>query len=92
MEKWTAYNLRQVERIIANSVEDKVLELVDSAEQVIAQRSHCRPGLLMAGLSMENERECFDVGDMLGEVEGCQDRVGGDRCLVKKFDRITIQV
>ncbi len=34
------YNLGQIERIIANSVEDKVLEPVDDVEELLAQRRH----------------------------------------------------
>lgn len=34
------YNLRQIERVVANSVEDKVLQPVDDVEELLAQRSH----------------------------------------------------
>lgn len=34
------YNLRQVQRIISNSVEDQVLEPVYNAEQLITERGH----------------------------------------------------
>lgn len=36
-----AYDLGQIQRIIADGIEDKVLELVDYMEEVLAQRSHC---------------------------------------------------
>jgi hypothetical protein len=35
-----AYNLRKIERVTANGVEDQILQLVDGAEQVLAQGSH----------------------------------------------------
>ena len=31
------YNLRKIERIIANGVEDKILELVDNTKQVLSK-------------------------------------------------------
>jgi hypothetical protein len=34
------YNLRQVQRIISNSVENEVLQPVDHVEELLAQRSH----------------------------------------------------
>jgi len=34
------YNLWKIQRIIAYGIEDKILELVDSAEKLVAQRSH----------------------------------------------------
>lgn len=35
-----AYNLRQIQRIISNSVEDEILKSVDDVEQFLAQRRH----------------------------------------------------
>lgn len=35
-----ANNLREIERIISNGVEDKVLKLVDRPEKVFTQCSH----------------------------------------------------
>jgi hypothetical protein len=35
-----AYYLRQIQRIVADSVEDEVLQLVDRCQQVIAQSRH----------------------------------------------------
>lgn len=35
-----AYNLREVERIVANRVEDQVLQLVDGGQQVVTECSH----------------------------------------------------
>lgn len=34
------YNLRKIERVIADRVEDQVLQLVHSDEQIIAERRH----------------------------------------------------
>jgi hypothetical protein len=34
------YNLRQVERVIADGVEDEVLKAVDDIEQLLTQRRH----------------------------------------------------
>lgn len=34
------YNLRQVQRVISNSVENEILEPVDDVEQLLTQRSH----------------------------------------------------
>lgn len=34
------YNLRQIERVVANGVEDQVLQLVDGRQQVVAESSH----------------------------------------------------
>jgi hypothetical protein len=34
------YNLRQVQGIISNSVENKILQPVDHVEELLAQRSH----------------------------------------------------
>ena len=34
------YNLGQIQRVIANSVEDQVLQLVDGREQVLAESCH----------------------------------------------------
>ncbi len=35
-----AYNLGQIERVVADGVEDEILQLVDGAEQVVAEGSH----------------------------------------------------
>lgn len=35
-----AYNLWQIQRVVSNRVEDKILKLVDHAEQVFAEGSH----------------------------------------------------
>ena len=35
-----AYNLRQIKGIIADGVEDEVLQLVDRRQQVVAEGSH----------------------------------------------------
>jgi len=35
-----AYDLRQVQRVISNSVENKVLELVDDTKQIFTERGH----------------------------------------------------
>lgn len=35
-----AYNLRQVQRVVSNGVEDQVLKLVDGDEQILAEGSH----------------------------------------------------
>jgi hypothetical protein len=35
-----AYNLGQVQRVIANGIENQVLELVDGGEQVLAEGGH----------------------------------------------------
>jgi hypothetical protein len=35
-----AYNLREIEGVIANGVEDQVLQLIDGPQQVVAERSH----------------------------------------------------
>ena len=40
-----AYNLREVKRVVADGVEDQVLQLVDGAEEVIAESSHLGRGL-----------------------------------------------
>lgn len=50
----STYNLGQVERVIADGVEDEILEFVDGPKQVVAQRGHDRTGLLMADPSMED--------------------------------------
>lgn len=33
-------NLRQIERVVADGVEDQVLQLVDHTEQVLSERGH----------------------------------------------------
>lgn len=35
-----AYNLGEIKRVVANGVEDKVLQLVDRRQEVVAQCSH----------------------------------------------------
>lgn len=35
------YNLREIKRVAANSVEDEILQLVDCDEQVLAEGCHC---------------------------------------------------
>ena len=35
-----AYDLGQVQRVISNSVKDKVLERVDDSEQIFTERGH----------------------------------------------------
>lgn len=35
-----AYNLRKIQGITADGVEDKILQLVDGAEQILAEGSH----------------------------------------------------
>jgi hypothetical protein len=35
-----SYDLRQVQAIIADGVEDQVLQLIDYAEQILSQRGH----------------------------------------------------
>lgn len=35
-----AYNLGQVEGIVADCVEDQILKLVDNVQQILTQRSH----------------------------------------------------
>jgi len=35
-----AYDLGQVQRVISDSVEDKVLKLVDDSEQIFTERGH----------------------------------------------------
>ena len=35
-----AYNLRQIQRIISNGVEDEILKPIDDVEQLLAQRRH----------------------------------------------------
>ena len=52
-----AYYLREIEGVIANSVEDQVLQLIDSPQQVVAERSHgsgC--GQAMASGASDEER------------------------------------
>lgn len=54
-----AYNLGQVERVVANGVEDQVLQLVDGRQQVIAECSHgagCRSSQVLVALVLEVSR------------------------------------
>lgn len=34
------YNLRQVQRIVSDGVEDQILQFVDDSQQILAERSH----------------------------------------------------
>jgi len=34
------YNLRQIQRVIPDGVEDEILQAIDDVEQLLAQRSH----------------------------------------------------
>jgi hypothetical protein len=43
------YNLGQIQGIIADGVENKILELVDNVQQVLAQRSHSCRGCCQLG-------------------------------------------
>lgn len=36
----TTYNLRQVQRVITNSIEGQILQLVDGDEEILAEGSH----------------------------------------------------
>lgn len=47
------YNLGQIERVVANGVEDQVLQLVDGRQQVVAEGSH-GAGSLVVLLDVES--------------------------------------
>ncbi len=36
----STHNLRKVQRVVANGIEDEILKLVDDAKEIFAQGSH----------------------------------------------------
>lgn len=44
-----AHNLREVERIVADGIEDQILQLVDDVEQVLTERRHGEPYACVVG-------------------------------------------
>lgn len=40
MKMRSTHNLRKIETIIADGVEDEILQLVDSGQQILAESSH----------------------------------------------------
>lgn len=51
--------MREVERVAADGVEDQVLQLVDSGEQILAERSHGYGAALLD--ESENKGECCSL-------------------------------
>ena len=54
------YNLWQIQGVVANGVEDQVLELVDGAEQILAESCHCDgiESWETTGVAKERARGC----------------------------------
>lgn len=54
------YNLWQIQGVVANGVEDQILELVDGAEQILAESCHCDgvESWETTGVAKERARGC----------------------------------
>lgn len=54
------YNLWQIQGVVANGVEDEILELVDGAEQILAESCHCDgvESWKTTGVAKERARGC----------------------------------
>lgn len=82
-----AYNLREVQTIIADSVEDQILKLVDYPKQVLTQRSHrcvgrwveTQPLESLEGVSMRRAGQLKRFVSLAQKVEGraCNGPAGG---------------
>ena len=56
------YNLRQIQRVIPDGVEDEILQAIDDVEQLLAQRSHGVGGCVAALL----QRLLLVIGQAVG--------------------------